>query len=293
MTIAVLVAVGLVGAPGAVGSEGQVPDSLVFVRKGDLYRVTVDGSETVRMTTTPAWDELNPAVSPSALVVAYVRARRGTSASTIWTMTLDARNQTRVASRLGDDDPAWSPTGDDIYFARYSTNSVGDDCGSIFRVGTDGRGLRRVKRGSPNDFSPSVSIDGRVAFVESTGCWGSAFSLYLRVVDRSGRPTGDLRRLRRGPDYWEPRWSPDGTRLTFSSGLGSGGVFVANRDGSGLRRLTPKRMEAHGPVWSPSGEWISFSGSNGLWVVRPDGSALRHVRTTEPGDQSPDWLPRR
>jgi len=208
-------------------------------------------------------------------------------------MTLDGKSQTRVTSRLGDTDPAWSPTGDAIHFARYSTNSLGDDCGSIVRVRTDGRGLQRVKRGSPNAFSPSVSIDGRVAFVEATGCWGSGFGLSLRVLDRAGRPTGDLRRLRRGPDYWEPSWSPDGTRLTFSSGLGSGGVFVANRDGSGLRRLTPKRMEAHDPAWSPTGEWISFSGSNGLYVVRPDGSGLRHVRRTEPGDQSSDWLPRR
>jgi Tol biopolymer transport system component len=285
----VVLVLALVCAQGATAVDEQVPDSLVFERNGDLYRMAIDGSETVRMTNTPVRDELDPAVSPGALSVAFER-------TTIWRMTLDARNQTRVTSRLGDADPAWSPDGDEFYFTRSSPNSFGDICGSIFRIGADGRGLARVTRGAPDHshFQPSVSVDGRVAFAVADGCFGGPVGcLYLRVVDRSGRPTSDLRRLGRCHDYVEPSWSPDGSRLAFSSAPGSGGVFVSNRDGSGLRRLTPKRLEAHEPAWSPDGEWIAFAGPTGLHLVRPDGSGLRRAPGTRRGDESPAWLPRR
>ncbi|MBD8871398.1 PD40 domain-containing protein [Rhodanobacter sp. DHB23] len=61
-----------------------------------------------------------------------------------------------------------------------------------------------------------------------------------------------------------PAWSPDGSRIVFESNQGSPrpafyATFVANIDGSGLRRLTPFERNTQHPVFSPDGKWIAFS----------------------------------
>ena len=57
-----------------------------------------------------------------------------------------------------------------------------------------------------------------------------------------------------------PSWSPDGRRLVFT-GLESGvsDLYVINRDGSGLERLTSDRYAQRDPVWSPDGSRIAFT----------------------------------
>jgi len=64
----------------ASAAEQQVPPMLVFARGGDIYRLAVDGSETVRLTATKAV-EADPAVSADALSIAFVRGRDG-----LWAM---------------------------------------------------------------------------------------------------------------------------------------------------------------------------------------------------------------
>lgn len=70
---------------------------------------------------------------------------------------------------------------------------------------------------------------------------------------RAGEP-------RISPDV-TPAWSPDGTRLAFTSyRSGSPALWVMNADGSQLRQLTETSTQ-HGdyfPTWSPDGRWIAF-----------------------------------
>jgi Tol biopolymer transport system component len=54
-------------------------------------------------------------------------------------------------------------------------------------------------------------------------------------------------------DDFHPSWSPDGTRLAFTSERdGNRELYVMNADGSGLSRLTDDPAEDSQPVWSPS-----------------------------------------
>ena len=68
-------------------------------------------------------------------------------------------------------------------------------------------------------------------------------------------------------------WSPDGTRIAFDrQDDGYNWIYVANADGSGVRRLTAN-FNWH-PDWTPDGR-ISFIGDGGIWLINANGSGKR------------------
>ena len=305
----VVVAVMAASSASSAGSRQLAqPEGIVYSRGGDLYAIALNGSRRVRLTNTPVWSEESPAASPDGRFLAYIRG------DAVWIRPLSRSAGSRL-TRGWDLDPTWAPDGKSIYFARLLSqddegpnHSFHEDCGSIFRVRADGREPARLLTNPPaadsfhHHAAPAVSPDGaRIAFTDANLCSGGVTSFALRVVDRYGNPTSDLARLEGneydvGREYGVPDWSPDGTRLVF---VGGRSVYVANRDGSALRRLTPQRLEVdylgeHGPAWSSDGEWIVFatySRGSELYVIRPDGSGLRRLTHTKAAEISPAWLP--
>ena len=75
-----------------------------------------------------------------------------------------------------------------------------------------------------------------------------------------------------------PAWSPDGTRIVFSSDRSDGNleIYVMDADGSNVTRLTYDAAADREPVWSPDGTAILFySDRNGdfeVFVMNADGS---------------------
>jgi len=182
-SVLLVVVVALVAGQGTAGGGGQTgaSEAIVFERKGDLYAVAVDGSRTVQLTKTGTL-ELEPAVSPDGRSIAYTRPRgkygRPGFRYEPWTMRVDGKRRMRL-TRGFDSDPAWSPDGDTIFFSRYvPLGRYGIDCRLIFRVGTDGRDVRRVTRLEGHaHFDAAVSPDGgRIAFTDENGCEGGTTS---------------------------------------------------------------------------------------------------------------------
>jgi TolB protein len=112
-----------------------------------------------------------------------------------------------------------------------------------------------------------------------------------------------------GQDHFA-RWSPDGKKLVFwrerakSDGTIQTAVFIVNADGSGLRQLTPWKMLAGDPDWSPKGDLIVFStrplvvfdtsGRSELYTMRPDGSGMHKLTSygeDGPRATQPRWTP--
>jgi WD40-like Beta Propeller Repeat len=93
-----------------------------------------------------------------------------------------------------------------------------------------------------------------------------------------------------------PAWSPDGTKIAFHGFFGraaneSGGLFVINPDGSGLKLL---ELGGGQPTWSPDGTEIAFNTGGSLRVIGADGENPRTLVEHKQGSSNaefPDWSP--
>lgn len=99
----------------------------------------------------------------------------------------------------------------------------------------------------------------------------------------------------------EPRWSPDGNRILFSSTrervTGINDLWVMDADGSNARRLLdwPDSYE-WGASWSPDGRWIAFTSTRDfdyeIYLMPADGSAEPvNLTQNDKLDSYPDWAP--
>ncbi len=101
----------------------------------------------------------------------------------------------------------------------------------------------------------------------------------------------------------QPRFSPDGTRILFTSDRGGGeNAWIMNADGSGAVAVSKEayRLVNNG-VWHPSGDWIVAKkhftskrsmGAGELWMWRVPKGAIAHggdgVRLTEKKNEQQD-----
>ena len=129
---------------------------------------------------------------------------------------------------------------------------------------------------------PAVTVEnGPLAFASDDALW---------TLD--GGVRGPVANGRGGS--W-PAWSPDGTRLAFSSVRGDG-LWTMNADGTGLRRVTTSPTIDIQPAWSPDGRRLAFArtvpgSATDIFVVGVDGRGLRRVTWNRGQDAEPDWAP--
>ena len=158
----------------------------------------------------------------------------------------------------------------------------------IYSMNADGTGVRRLT-GNARDFPGSWSADGRKFVYGSSNLrLGDKGEIYVMNADGSGK-----RRLTRHEAFdCCPVWSPDGTKILFTSDRdGNGEIYVMNADGSDPRNLTRHRWSdgrEGGLIWSPDGRKIAFGtnrdGNTEIYAMNADGSGQRRLTRT-PGDK--------
>ena len=115
------------------------------------------------------------------------------------------------------------------------------------------------------------AIGGLIAY---SGCVGGGCGIWT-TTDRGYAPRDACCQIATGASDTAPDWSPDGTRLAFTSHEdGNFEIYVVGATGAGRTRLTRTGATNVAPTWSPDGQWIAFLSDRGggwaVWLVRPD-----------------------
>ena len=252
-------------------------------------------------------DVRDPQVSPDGQWVAYVVStidmKEDKSSAHVWLIKIDGTNDRQITfGAEGEGSPRWSPDGNYISFtssrpgkARGSQVWVLDRRGGEATQLTDVKGRLQGYEWSPDSKRLALLIGDPDPESEPTPSPAPGASSTPRVpkpivIDRyrfkqdvqgyllSGRhsyiylfdvSTKKLDRLTTSKwDESSPSWSPDGSRIAFTSNHiddpdrdPSGQLYVADaKPGATEKQLTPSSVRASRskPEWSPNGKWIAF-----------------------------------
>ncbi|MEX2487859.1 MAG: hypothetical protein WD377_09605 [Nitriliruptoraceae bacterium] len=158
-------------------------------------------------------------------------------------------------------------------------------------VACEPTGERRLVSIREGELQPGY-LTGELLYAETRGVRQSALFIHdLWEATRERLP------LPRGYAT-SPNWSPDGQRIAFAFGTedGRSHIWVVDRDGENLTRITDGEVVDDYPRWSPDGDSLVFASIRDgdydwrLFVVPVDrGREPRVVGSTDGHSVFPDW----
>ena len=149
----------------------------------------------------------------------------------------------------------------------------------------------------------ALSLEPMIAFCSDRAKQGGNCDIFVMKTD------GDQpRNLTADPmsDDYSPAWSPDGTKIAFSSErLGNQEIYVMDADGENLVQLTRHRAYDASPSWSPDGRKIAFTsdrdhlfvvgpgqiGDTEIYVMNADGKNIVRLMKFGGWNHEPSWSP--
>ena len=218
--------------------SGNARIVMLDVTGAGLTQITEDGGGA----TFPTW-------SPDGKRMVFRSQRAG--ASQIYVMDADGgaiSNLTGTSTSEGQ--PEWSHDGRRIVFTSQRT---GDP--EIFVMDADGSNPINLTNHPAFDSDPAWSPDGKqIAFVSNrTGRYR------LWIMNADGTEQRDLMN-RDLPGWTYPAWSSDGKQILFADRAtdGSGQIFVAASNGTGIEQLSNGTGWNTLASWSPDNRFIAY-----------------------------------
>jgi dipeptidyl aminopeptidase/acylaminoacyl peptidase len=269
-------------------------------RDSDLWMVSFDGKDEVRLTSDPESGESAPRWSPDGRYLSFL-ATRGTDdekkkGAQVWLLDRRGGEAMKLTDiKGGVNDYAWSPDGTRLVIVSRDVDPADEP---------------EKMEGWKRKAKPPIVID-LYHFKEDRSGYIKPLYSHLSLFDVASRkaeplPSGAF-------DDSSPAWSPDGTRIAFVSERGSDpdrapdtNIWVVEaKAGAEPRRLTTFDGPDGGrPAWSPDGKWIAYVQGdeprfsaynlNKLAVVAAEGSAAPRLLTLslDRGVSGPfEWTP--
>jgi Tol biopolymer transport system component/DNA-binding winged helix-turn-helix (wHTH) protein len=203
--------------------------------------------------------------------------------------TLHARSITDPpAGWEGDLNPAYSPDGRWIAFARASETAVRD---IYFMSTTDGK-VQQLTRDHMNiDSLAWTSDSASIVFSSNRGGKYALWKIGLREKVPQRLPVGT-------EDAYQPAVGPRPGQLAYSQGSAIWSIVRLREnprnDSSGPEAVLTSTQEDSAPALSPSGEFFAFqsrrSGNQEIWIASARGDQLRQLTfMAGPLTGSPSW----
>ena len=184
--------------------------------------------------------------------------------------------------------PVWTPDGRQLYFASNRGGAM-----NLWRIGINE--ATGQPQGVPEPVTtgvqaaaelPSLSKDGRrLAFRSRVAAINPVVIPFDPVTHRAGTPSFlDSSTSTRIPTSV----SPDGRLIAYTNlSEHQEDLFISDRDGSGMRRITDDAARDRLPTWTPDGKSLVFYSNRGgefeIWSIGADGGSLRKI-VSRPGE---------
>ncbi len=215
-----------------------------------IYLAPADGSSTPRRLTAGEKQDSAPRWSPDGTELAFISNRAGEKKQ-LYVLPLSGGEPRRLTDvKESVREPVWSPDGTRLAFSSRVPDSLYDE--------------EDEARRPPHRFK-------RLWFkLDDEGWTGNRRQqLFVVAADGSSEPV----QLTHG-DYESsaPSWSPDGSRIVFSSARDEDwdtklvtDIYVVEASGGGPSKLTRSDGDCGAPAWSPDGSRIAYLYTPGIF----------------------------
>jgi dipeptidyl aminopeptidase/acylaminoacyl peptidase len=239
--------------------------------------------------------------SPNGSRVSYVKALTSHfGSSAIFTANPDGTDEQLLVTGTpsappGAHDlaPAWSPDGADIAFlSDRHVPPAPEFQWHLFSAKIGESGAVLVSSAEVRGFDWAPDARRLITTQGEESSFNDAVFSNLYLLDRA---TGVSTRLSQQDNVDTGAiWSPDGTRLAFTS-IRDGNIemYVMNDDGSRVQRLTNDPAEDWVGAWSPDGARLAFQtnrdGNWEIYTINVDGTGLTNLTRNAAQETSPAW----